>query len=159
MMFLRLKKDNRGAAAVEMALALPILFLFIYGIFQVGAMFAANAIMQGALGEGAREATIWPARTNAQIKTKIEAKVFSVYAGNFAVADPVTTTVAASAAVAARAASGTTPAVAASAAVAAVKKTRLTITYSVTPDMLFFTLRPLVITRTKTAYMPIEAST
>lgn len=142
-----------------MAFVLPILFVFLYGIFQIGAIFAANALMQRALGDGARYATIWPAHTDAQIKTRIETRIINIYAGNFVVANPVTTTVAAAGAVAAKPASGSTPAVAASASVAGVKKTVLTITYTVTPDFVFYSLAPLTLTRTKTAYMPIEATT
>ncbi len=152
MMFYRISRDDRGVAAVEMALVLPVLFLFIYGIFQIGALMAANAVMQSALGEGAREATIWPARTDTQIKTRIQSEVYNVYAGTFVVADPTTTSVTA---VSGKAATGSSSAVT---AVAGVKKTILKITYTVTPDMLFFTMPPVTITRTKTAYMPIEAA-
>jgi Flp pilus assembly protein TadG len=47
---LRLNKSEDGAAAVEMALALPVLVSMIYGIFQVGLLYQANAGMQHALG-------------------------------------------------------------------------------------------------------------
>lgn len=116
MMFYRISRDDRGVAAVEMALVLPVLFLFIYGIFQIGALMAANAVMQSALGEGAREATIWPARTDTQIKTRIQSEVYNVYAGTFVVADPTTTSVTA---VSGKAATGSSSAVT---AVAGVKK-------------------------------------
>jgi len=84
-----LRRDVRGAAAVEFALAVPILITFIYGIFQVGLLFQASAGMQHALGEGARFATLFPTPTNAQIKTRVEGKVFGNSYGTFAVADPV----------------------------------------------------------------------
>ena len=54
----QLKRDERGAAAIEMAIVLPVLILFIYGIFQVGILYQANAGMQHALGEGARFAVL-----------------------------------------------------------------------------------------------------
>ena len=88
-MFRILRRDNRGAAAVEFALAVPILITFIYGIFQVGLLFQASAGMQHALGEGARFATLFPTPTDAQIRTRIENKVFGNSYGTFAVADPV----------------------------------------------------------------------
>ena len=53
-----LRRDERGVAATEMALALPVLITMIYGIFQVGLLYQANAGMQHALGEGARLATL-----------------------------------------------------------------------------------------------------
>lgn len=152
-MFSRFQRDDRGAAAIEMALVLPILTIFIFGIFQVGAIFAANAIMQGALGEGARYATIWPVHTDAEIKSRIESKVVNIYTGTFTVSNPVTTSVAAASATAASGSTAATP------AVAAVRKTVVQISYSVTPNFIFFTLPALNITRSKTAYMSVEAAT
>jgi Flp pilus assembly protein TadG len=93
---LLLKRDDRGAAAIEMALALPILVSMIYGIFQVGLLYQANAGMQHALGEGARYATLCVPSgstcnppSDTQIKTRITSKLFGKGDGNFTVADPV----------------------------------------------------------------------
>ena len=47
-----------GAAAIEMAIAVPVLVLFIIGIFSFGRMLEADAGMQHAIGEGARYATL-----------------------------------------------------------------------------------------------------
>ena len=47
-----LRRDERGAAVIEMAIVLPVLILFIYGIFQVGILYQANAGMQHALAKG-----------------------------------------------------------------------------------------------------------
>lgn len=92
----RLNRDIRGAAAIEMALALPILISMIYGLFQVGLLYQANAGMQHALGEGARLATLCvPAGntcnppTDTQIKNRITAKLFGKSDGTFTVFDPV----------------------------------------------------------------------
>ena len=82
-MMKRIKQDETGGAVVEMAFALPILLTFVYGIFQLGVIFAANAGMQHALGEGARYATIFPAPSNDQIKTRINDKKFGVGVGTF----------------------------------------------------------------------------
>ena len=76
-------------AIVEFALAVPVLLVLIYGIFQIGVAFQASAGMQHALGEGARYATIFPVPTDAQIKTRVSAKVFGTGIGTFTVADPV----------------------------------------------------------------------
>ena len=92
MRLIRLIRDSRGAAAIEMAIALPVLVVFIYGIFQVGVAFQAVAGMQHALGEGARLATICQNPTaagvcstasNADIKAKIAQKVFGTGVGTF----------------------------------------------------------------------------
>ena len=93
---LRLKRNDRGAAAIEMALALPILVSMIYGLFQVGLLYQANAGMQHALGEGARLATLYErytannVPTDAAIKSRMTTKLFGKGDGAFTVADPVT---------------------------------------------------------------------
>ncbi len=91
-----LRRDERGVAATEMALALPVLIAMIYGIFQVGLLFQANAGMQHALGEGARLATICiPSGSTCNppsdtaIKNRISAKLFGQSDGAFTVANPV----------------------------------------------------------------------
>ena len=78
-----IRKDECGAAAIEMAIAVPLLTLFLWGIFQIGVAFQASAGMQHALGEGARFATIFPTPSNAQIKTRISDKVFGTGVGSF----------------------------------------------------------------------------
>ena len=91
-----LRRDSRGAAAVEMALAMPVLVSVIYGIFQVGLLYQANAGMQHALGEGARYATICipsgstcSPPSDAQIKSRMTSKLFGKGDGTFTVQDPV----------------------------------------------------------------------
>src|SRR5215210_8053737 len=89
-----LRCSNRGAAAIEMAIALPVLILFVWGIFQIGVAGQAIAGMQHGLGEGARLATICVNPTaagvcsvpsDAAIQAKISAKVFGVGVGTFSV--------------------------------------------------------------------------
>ena len=81
--YLSITRDERGAAAIEMAIAVPVLTLMLWGIFQVGVAFQANAGMQHALGEGARYATIFPTPSNDQLKARINEKVFGVGVGSF----------------------------------------------------------------------------
>ena len=51
-----LRRDTRGAALVEMAIALPVLLIFLFGIIGFGSWIAlAHAVQQGA-NEGARAA-------------------------------------------------------------------------------------------------------
>lgn len=93
-----LRRDDRGAAAIEMAIALPVLIAMIYGLFQVGLLYQANAGMQHALGEGARVATLYErytsnnVPTDAAIKGRMTAKLFGKGDGAFTVNDPVTGT-------------------------------------------------------------------
>lgn len=130
MKFLRLRWDDRGAAAIEMALALPILVSMIYGLFQVGLLYQANAGMQHALGEGARLATLYErytsnnVPTDAAIKSRMTSKLFGKGDGAFTVADPVTGT----------------------------GYKDLQITYSKKMNFIFFNGPTITLTRTKRAY-------
>ena len=84
MTFIRtIRRDEKGVAAVEMAFALPILLLFVYGIFQFGVILQANAGMQHALGEGARYATLYPKPADNLIVTRMSNSVFGMNIGTF----------------------------------------------------------------------------
>ena len=82
--------DNRAAAAIEMAFALPTIILFIWILLQLGLVFRASSGIQHALGEGARAATVWSvAGVNAAaIKAKVEAAVYGIGPGTFTVPTP-----------------------------------------------------------------------
>jgi len=93
-----LRRDERGVAVIEIAIVLPVLILFIYGIFQIGILYQANAGMQHALGEGARYATLCRpvtggcnVATNAEITAKMNAAVFGTKPGTFTIPAPSTT--------------------------------------------------------------------
>lgn len=51
-------RKDRGAAAVEMALLLPILLLIVFGIIDFGRMLNAQISVTEAAREGARAATV-----------------------------------------------------------------------------------------------------
>jgi Flp pilus assembly pilin Flp len=98
---LKLRRNEQGAAAIEMAIAVPVLTLFLWGIFEIGVACEAIAGMQHGLGEGARLATLCLTPTSTgtctvptddAIKQKINDKVFGTGLGTFTVADPVTGT-------------------------------------------------------------------
>lgn len=79
----QLLADRAGSAAVEFAVAVPVLVTMVWGIFQVGIVYQANAGMQHALGEGARYATIYPTPSDAQILSKITSAKFGVGNGTW----------------------------------------------------------------------------
>lgn len=93
----RLARDQRGAAVIETAFALPALIIMIWAFVQLAQVYRAVAGMQQALGEGARYATLClnpglsgcTAPTATQIKTKINDSVYGVGPGTFNVPDPV----------------------------------------------------------------------
>lgn len=77
----KILRDERGANAIEMGIALPVLVFFIWGIVQVGLLFQANAGMQHALGEAARYATIYPTPADDALKAKMADRKFGTYNG------------------------------------------------------------------------------
>lgn len=77
----KILKDERGSNIIEFAIALPILVVFIYGIFVVGQLFQASAGMQHALGEAARLATIYPTPADSDITARMAAKKFGTAGG------------------------------------------------------------------------------
>ena len=81
-------RDDRGSAAIEFAIAVPVLIMMIWGMFQISILLESNAGVEQALGEGARYATIYDTTTNArptnaQISTKITGAKFGTGAGTW----------------------------------------------------------------------------
>ena len=81
-------RDSKGAAAMEMALAIPILLELFWMIFQAGLVFRAMSGIQHGLGEGARYATLFPQPSATQIKSRISDTVYGIGPGNFTIATP-----------------------------------------------------------------------
>ena len=87
---LRLKRfDDRGAAVIEMAFALPVLIILMWMIVQLGLVIRAMSGINHGLGEGARLATLYPQPTDDAIKTKISDAVYGIGPGSFKIEDPV----------------------------------------------------------------------
>ena len=130
-----IRRDERGAAAVEFALCVPILVGVIYGIFEFSQLYWANAGMQHALGEGARYATLCIPDANADsgcdnpattdIVAKENATLFGPVGGSFDVQTPT----------------------------AAAGYLTMTITYTRTMNFLFFTGPTITLTRSKKVYL------
>ena len=101
----RIVRDEQGAAAVEMAFAIPVLVVMIWSFVQLAQVYRALAGIQQALGEGARYATLCinpsalgcssPAPgtgtspATGTIKAKIRDSVYGIGPGTFVVVDPV----------------------------------------------------------------------
>ncbi len=65
------KAQDRGSAAVEFALVLPVLLLILFGIIDFGRALNAQIELTGAAREGARLAAL--GYSNAAIQTRVEA--------------------------------------------------------------------------------------
>lgn len=125
----RLKHEDKGAAALEFALVAPALILFIVGIAQFGVLFMANNGLRNAVGEGARYATIYPRPTNAQISQRLTDGRFGLKPSR--ITGPTYT-----------------PGISGGA-----DYIDITMSYTVTPDFIFFTLPPLTLTETRRAFV------
>lgn len=83
-------RDRRGAAAIEMAFALPALIVLMWMIVQLGLVFRAMSGIQHGLGEGSRMATLFPKPANSLIQNRISDAVYGIGPGSFTIATPVT---------------------------------------------------------------------
>jgi len=72
----RIKHDRSGVAAVEFALVAPVLIALIFGIWNTGVMLFADNAIRDAVEVGARQATIFPRPSEAQIRQRIDDRYF-----------------------------------------------------------------------------------
>lgn len=85
------RMGDEGTAAIEMAVALPVVVTLIIGIVSIGQLFMANAGMAHALGQGARAANICSAQgtngctlpTTTAIIAKMNNDVFGKWNGTW----------------------------------------------------------------------------
>jgi Flp pilus assembly protein TadG len=132
----KVQRDERGAAVVELAIALPVLVTMIYGIFTLGQLFESNAGIQHALGEGARYGNLCLSVTNGscstptstQIGARVSQKLFGTTNGTF-----------------------DTPTV--DATTASSGYITITVTYHQTMNFLFFIGPTVTLTRSKRVYL------
>jgi Flp pilus assembly protein TadG len=75
-----LRRDARGATLVEFAMILPALCMLLMAIFSLGYRSYAASVLQGAIQEGARMATVGGV-TQAQIDARVRYRL-SNFAGN-----------------------------------------------------------------------------
>ena len=132
-LLITLKRDERGVAVIEIAIVLPVLILFIWGIFQIGILFQANAGMQHALGEGARYATLCRPVTggcniasDTEIRARMNGVVFGTRPGTFTIPDPTTVN----------------------------RVMTLTVNYTQPTNFLFFAGPTIALSRQKKVYLP-----
>ena len=85
----RLRRDQKGAAIIEMAFALPVLIIMMWMIVQLGLVFRAMSGIQHGLGEGARMATLFPKPADTAIRAKISDAVYGIGPGHFVIETPV----------------------------------------------------------------------
>jgi Flp pilus assembly protein TadG len=74
----RLSRSRSGATAAEFTLVLPLFLMFVFAFFSIGGIYWANAGLTHGIGEGARVATLFPRRSNAEIQAAIQNNSFGV---------------------------------------------------------------------------------
>lgn len=88
----KIRRNQDGAAVIEMAFALPALIVLMWMIVQLGLVFRAMSGIQHGLGEGSRLATLFPKPTNEAVQTKITDAVYGIGPGSFTIETPTTGT-------------------------------------------------------------------
>jgi len=139
----RLQRNEDGAAVVELAFALPILIMFIWGISQFGMVMAADSGIQNGLGEGARMATLFPTPSTATIKQRINDNIFGDFLGSYTIAEPTVVDVT----------KETTDSKGKVQTVIIGRYMDLNVTYKVTPNFLFFNGSEITMPRSKRVYL------
>jgi hypothetical protein len=93
----RLMRQDRGAAAIEMAFALPTMVMMIWAFVQLAQVYRALAGIQQGLGQGARYATLCNSAsttglcnspTTTEVQTNIQNSVYGIGPGRFDVLAP-----------------------------------------------------------------------
>lgn len=76
-----LRRNDRGAAAVEFAIVAPVLFLMLFGLLELSYRFYLTAVLQGAVQKAARDSTIEGGGSNINtIDTKVKTLLQTVAA-------------------------------------------------------------------------------
>jgi Flp pilus assembly protein TadG len=87
-----LLRDESGATVIETAFVLPALIILLWMVIQLGLVMRAMSGIQHALGEGAREAVMYPyeppSTSNTKIVDAMNAAVYGIGPGTFNVVPP-----------------------------------------------------------------------
>lgn len=68
-------RDKSGAQAVEFAIIAPVLFAFIFGIFEIGRLTYEQSRVAAAAAAGARAVSLYGASDETHIRAAINAKL------------------------------------------------------------------------------------
>lgn len=73
--FREFTRDRSGAQAVEFAIIAPVLFAFIFGVFEVGRLTYEKSRLAAAASAGARAVTLYGGDDETHIEAAIDAKL------------------------------------------------------------------------------------
>ena len=74
----RLAASESGATVVEFATGFPIFAMLLFGIFEIGTALYVNTALRGAIADGARFASTFPAPTQAEITERIKSSNWGI---------------------------------------------------------------------------------
>lgn len=80
-MLQRMRSSRQGATATEFALVIPFWILLLFLFANVGRIYMARAGVLNGLGTAAREATLWPRRSNQALIENFHANSFGLLPG------------------------------------------------------------------------------
>lgn len=127
----RIRKDNRGAAVVEMAFALPVLIVIMIGLLQFAIVLQANGAIRHGIGEGLRLAKVNSGISDADVFAEVEASIQGIDSTNITFKDFD---------------KGTTS--------SGVEWGRLTVRYEITPVIPFASVGKIRLQETRRVYLP-----
>lgn len=134
MMFLsKLRRNDKAAAALEFALAVPLVLQLFYASAQFGIILLANAGIRHALDTGARAATVYVGATplsDTQIRNIVTSSYYGVHTGTVS-----------------------TPTIVRGSSNGA-NYVDITVTYSAPLDLVIYEYGPITLTETRRAYLP-----
>lgn len=126
-------RNNEGAAAIEFALAIPVIILLFYGIAQFGLILLGNAGIRHAVDTGARATTVYVGAvpmTDEQISDIVTENLYGINSGTVSSPSIV------------RGESD------------GVDYVDISLAYSVPVDLIVYQYGPIVLTETRRAYLP-----
>lgn len=78
--FKRLLRNQRGVAAVEFAMVLPITLTMLLGALNMGIYIFFQNSLSSALDEAAREVSVWPTPSDTELQTEFTDNLLSAQA-------------------------------------------------------------------------------
>lgn len=130
----RFRTNEKGAAAIEVALTLPILITIMIGILQFALILQAQGAMRHGIGEGLRMAKVDASATKSQILSETKASLSGINISKVTSMDFTRGTKSLDGEVA--------------------NWGRITINYEMQPIIPFAPVPPIKLTATRTVYLP-----
>jgi len=127
----RIRSDDRGAAVIEMAFAMPVLIMIMIGMLQFAIVLQANGAIRHGIGEGLRLAKVNSGISDSDVFAEVDASIGGIKSANVTFKDFD---------------KGTTS--------SGVSWGRLTVRYEITPVIPFASLGKIRLQETRRVYLP-----